>query len=104
MPSSRPEKKRRNNRLHGREPCDFTQLALDFVTVKPYSVEPRKETAFMNQEFLETLENKITLLLEKYTALKQENERLAQENESFIAGQNAVKARIDALIGKLEGI
>ena len=104
MPSSRPDKAGSRKRAKEHEPCDFTQLGLDFSTASEYSYVPRKETETMNQELFETLENKVNGLLEKYTALKDENSRLAEENQRLQSEREGLKTRVDAILGKLEGI
>ncbi len=58
----------------------------------------------MNQELFETLDTKIGELLEKYAALKAENTRLSEENQRFLAEREGFKSRVDAILGKLEGI
>jgi len=104
MPSSSRNKASPEKRRRGREPRDFTQLGLDFMSVVEYSIVPRKEIDVMNQELFETLDNKVGALLEKYAALKDENARLTDENQRFQAEREGLKSRIDAILGKLEGI
>ncbi len=58
----------------------------------------------MNQELFETLDTKIGELLEKYAALKAENTRLSEENQRFLTEREGLKSRVDAILGKLEGI
>jgi cell division protein ZapB len=104
MPSSRPDKPVSTKRRGANEPRDFAQLGLDFSAVSEYISVPRKETEPMNQELFETLENKISSLLEKYTALKDENNRLSDENQRLQTEREGLKSRVDAILGKLEGI
>ena len=96
MPSSKRSKAREVN--------DFTQLGLDFAAPCEYSIVPRKETDTMSQEIFEILDKKVTDLVEKYTALKEENTRIAQENQQLRDERNGLKSRVDAILGKLEGI
>jgi cell division protein ZapB len=58
----------------------------------------------MNHELFETLESKVGDLLAKYSALKDENILLAEENERLLAEREGLKSRVDAILGKLEGI
>jgi cell division protein ZapB len=104
MPSSRSDRAGSKKRPAEDEPCDFTQLGLDFSAACEYSKVPRKETETMNQELFETLENKVNGLLEKYTALKDENSRLAEENQRLQSEREGYKSRVDAILGKLDGI
>jgi cell division protein ZapB len=104
MPSSRPDKAGSKKRRKEDEPCDFAQLGLDFSTTSEYSNVPRKETETMNHELFETLENKVNGLLEKYSALKDENKRLTEENQQLQSEREGLKSRVDAILGKLEGV
>jgi cell division protein ZapB len=104
MPSSRPDKSGSKKLRAENEPCDFAQLGLDFSAASEYSNVPRKETETMNHELFETLENKVNGLLEKYTALKEEHARLTKENQRLQSDQEGLKSRVDAILGKLEGI
>jgi cell division protein ZapB len=104
MPSSRPDKAGSKKRRDVHEPCDFAQLGLDFPAVHTYNNIPRKETETMNHELLESLENKVTGLLEKYAVLKDENSRLSEENQRLQSEREGFKTRVDAILGKLEGI
>ncbi len=96
MPSSRRSKTR--------EVPDFTQLGLDFTAPCDYISVPRKETETMNQELFEKLDNKVNELVEKYTALREENTRILQENQQLRDEREGLKSRVDAILGKLEGI
>jgi len=104
MPSSRPDKAGLKKRPAEDEPCDFAQLGLDFSAACEYSNVPRKEMETMNHELFEALENKVNGLLEKYTALKDENSRLAEENQRLQSEREGYKSRVDAILGKLDGI
>jgi len=104
MPSSRPDKTGSKKRRKEHEPCDFAQLGLDFSTACEYSNVPRKETETMNHELFEALEIKVIGLLEKYNSLKDENSRLTAENQRLQSEREELKSRVDAIIGKLEGI
>jgi FtsZ-binding cell division protein ZapB len=104
MPFSKPEKTRCRKEKVVAELCDFNQLGLDFVPAPSYSVQPRKETELMNQELLEVLEKKIGDVVEKYNALKEENVRLNEEIQRLSGGREEIKSRIDAILGKLDGI
>jgi cell division protein ZapB len=104
MPSSKSDTAGPKKRLKEDEPCDFTQLGLDFSTVREYSNVPRKETENMNHELFEALENKVNGLLDKYAALKDENSRLAEENQRLQSEREGLKSRVDAILGKLEEI
>jgi cell division protein ZapB len=104
MPSSRPDKAGSKKHRTEHEPCDFAQLGLDFSTGSEYSIFPRKETETMNQDLIETLEKKVNSLLEKYSTLKGENIRLTEENQRLQAEREGFKSRVDAILGKLEGI
>lgn len=104
MPFSNPEKSGRRKARGVTELSDFTQLGLDFVSCASYSNPPRKEMEFMNHELIETLENRIGSLVEKYIALKEENARLKEENQRFTNDREGIKSRVDAILGKLDGI
>jgi cell division protein ZapB len=104
MPSSRSSNAGSKKRRGEDEPCDFAQLGLDFSTACEYSNVPRKEIETMNHELFETLENKVNVLLEKYTALKDENSRLTEENQLLQSEREGFKSRVDAILGKLEGV
>ena len=104
MPSSKPEKSRRRQVKGVTELCDINQLGLDFVPAASYSVPPRKEKELMNQELIELLEKKINDVVEKYSALKTENARLNGEVQRLLSEREGMKSRVDAILGKLEGI
>jgi len=104
MPSSRSRKDGPHTRPNANEPRDFAQLGLDFSAASDYSNVPRKEIETMNHELFEILENRVNDLLEKYTALKDENSRLAEENHRLQSEREGLKSRVDAILGKLEGI
>ncbi len=104
MPSSRSEKTRSRKGREDTELCDFNQLGLDFVPAASYSVPLRKETELMNQELIEVLEKKIGDIVEKYSALKEENARLNEEIQRLSNDREGIKSRVDAILGKLDGI
>ena len=104
MPFSRLEKTSRNKGCGDSELCDFNQLGLDFVPPPSYSVPLRKETEAMNQELIEVLEKKINDVVEKYIALKEENARLNEEIQRLSSDREGLKSRVDAILGKLDGI
>jgi len=104
MPSSRPEISASKRGRTGREPHEINQLGLDFATPPSYSSAPRKEIEPMNQELIEVLEKKIGELVEKYTALKEENALLNEELQRLSSDREGIKSRVDALLGKLDGI
>lgn len=58
----------------------------------------------METELLGLLEKKVEDLLAGYAALKLENVRLSEENRTLLADRGQLKARIDAILMKLEGI
>ena len=104
MPSSKPEKTRPRKGKGDGELCDFNQLGLDFVPAPSYSMPLRKETKLMNQELIEVLEQKIGDIVEKYSALKEENARLNEEIQRLSNDREGIKSRVDAILGKLDGI
>lgn len=104
MPFSRPENPPCRNGKVDAELCDFKQLGLDFVSLASYSVPLRKETELMNNELLEALEKKIGDVVEKYSALKEENARLNEELQRLSNDRDGIRSRVDAILGKLDGI
>ena len=96
MRSSKPKK--------AGEVRDLTQLGLDFSQVSEYINVPRKEYENMNQELFEALEKKVDDLLQKYNSLKDESIRLVQDNQRLTDEREGLKGRVDAILGKLEGI
>ncbi|ABL00909.1 cell division protein ZapB [Pelobacter propionicus] len=58
----------------------------------------------MNHELFESLDSKVSNLVEKYRALKEENSRLSDEIEQLKAERQGFGSRIDAILGKLDGI
>ena len=104
MRSSRPEKSGRGSGVGVVELCDFNQLGLDFVCAPSYSGPPRKETEPVNNELIEVLEKKIGDIVEKYCALKEENVRLTEELQRLSSDREGIKSRVDAILGKLDGI
>jgi cell division protein ZapB len=104
MPSFKHEKVNRQTRKGALELCDFSQLGLDFVSAASYSVQPRKETEPMNQQLIEVLEKKINEIVEKYSSLKEENALLNEEIKRLSDDREGIKSRVDAILGKLDGI
>jgi hypothetical protein len=104
MPFSRPEKTSICKGKHVTELCDFNQLGLDFVSAASYSKPLRKETELMDQELLEVLEKKIGDLVAKYSVLKEENARLNEEIQRNSSDREGIRSRVDAILGKLDGI
>lgn len=104
MPSSRPDKLRPKSGTGAREPREIRQLGLDFEPLAAYSPPPRKEIETMNQELIEVLEKKISEIVEKYTSLKEENAMLHEEIQRLSSDREGIKSRVDALLGKLDGI
>ena len=104
MPSSRPDSVSPGNGRKGPEARNFAQLWLDFASSRGYNILLRKDIKTMNHELFETLDNKISELMEKYRALKDENGRLLEESERLRVEREAFKTRIDSILGKLDGI
>jgi cell division protein ZapB len=104
MPSSKPEKAGRRKAKVVAELCDFNQLGLDFIQTSSYSVPFRKEPELMNQELIEVLEKKIGEIVEKYNSLKDENTLLHEEVQRLSSDREGIKSRVDAILGKLDGI
>lgn len=104
MPSFKPEKSRPKSGSGDREPREIRQLGLDFEPLAAYSPAPRKEMETMNQELIEVLEKKISEIVEKYTSLKEENAMLHEEIQRLSSDREGIKSRVDALLGKLDGI
>jgi len=104
MPSSRPDKTSLKMGQTGGEPHEINQLGLDFTAPQAYSPPPRKEIELMNQELIEVLEKKIGEIVDKYNALKEENALLNEELQRLSSDREGIKSRVDALLGKLDGI
>jgi cell division protein ZapB len=58
----------------------------------------------MDSELFDTLEQKIDVLLEVYGALKQENARMREEIHHLREDRDRIRARVDDIIRKMEGI
>lgn len=65
----------------------------------------------MSQELFQTLDAKVSGLLEKYVSLKDENTllheevaSLEEENRRLQGEREEFKARVDAILSKLEGV
>ena len=104
MPCSKPDSTCSEKGPQDREARNITQLGLDFTPEPSYINMLRKDDNTMNHELFETLDRKIGDLLEKYNALKDENARLSEENERILAEREGFRTRIDAILGKLDGI
>jgi cell division protein ZapB len=104
MHFSNPENSVCMERENAVEARDFTQLGLDFATARGYSNLPRKEGMNMNQEIFEALDRKVGDVLDKVRVLKEENTRLAEENARLLEERDGFRTRIDAILGKLDGI
>jgi len=104
MPSSKRKKPPCRPVEEVSEHCDINQLGLDFVPDASYSVPPRKETEPMNQELIDVLEAKIGVILDKYNDLKEENAMLHEEIQRLTNDREGIKSRVDAILGKLDGI
>jgi len=104
MPSSKSERIAAGEGSKRKKSRDIMQLGLDFVSACGYNPIPRKEDISMNQELFEALDKKIGELLEKYAVLKDENMRLIEENQRFHTEREGIRLRVDAILGKLEGI
>lgn len=104
MPSSRTDKGRPKKVPLSGESRNINQLGLDFMPPHQYSYAPRKEMESMNIELVEVLEQKISDIVEKYTQLKEENARLTNEIQQFASEREGLKSRVDAILGKLDGI
>lgn len=104
MPSSTYDMRRSTKRRSDEEPHDISQLGLDFMPPAGYISAPRKEMEPMNQELIEVLEKKVADMVEKYSGLKAENARLQEELDRFASEKEGLKSRVDAILGKLEGI
>lgn len=58
----------------------------------------------MTAEQFNMLEKKVEALLDAFMMLKQENARLVKDNHVLLEERKSVKSRLDAILGKLEGI
>ncbi|HIJ88934.1 MAG TPA: cell division protein ZapB [Desulfuromonadales bacterium] len=58
----------------------------------------------MNQELIDVLEAKIGVILDKYNDLKEENAMLHEEIQRLTNDREGIKSRVDAILGKLDGI
>ena len=58
----------------------------------------------MDAALFDALEYKIEALLKGYAELKQENFLLQEENRKLLQEREGFTARIDAILGKLEGV
>jgi len=81
----------------------FSNNYIDFCGVLSYSPVP-EGVEFMDSKLIDALERKIDVLLEAYGALKQENARMREELQALSGERDLIKARIDEIIRKMEGI
>jgi regulator of replication initiation timing len=58
----------------------------------------------MDEDLFAILENRVEQLLKNQQQLIRENGKLVEENRRLLADRAEVKARLDALIVKLEGM
>jgi len=58
----------------------------------------------MNQELIDVLEERVGTVLGKYNDLKEENAMLHEEIQRLINDREGIKSRVDAILGKLDGI
>ncbi len=58
----------------------------------------------MTSDLFSVLDERIGNLLERYALLKRDNELLREENRRLLEERDGFRARIDAILGKLEGI
>ncbi len=58
----------------------------------------------MTSDLFSVLDERIGNLLEQYALLKRENEHLREENRRLLDERDGFRLRIDAILGKLEGI
>jgi cell division protein ZapB len=58
----------------------------------------------MDTELLDLLEKRLESLLLDYVSLRQETARLKEDNQRLVTEREGFKARIDAILTKLEGI
>jgi cell division protein ZapB len=58
----------------------------------------------MGNELLDKLEERVSTILETLRILQEENQRLNAENTRLLQERVGIKARIDAVLSKLEGI
>ena len=104
MPFFKPDNPRQERVSKGREARNFAQLGLDFTSEPEYSEADLRGGELMNRELFESLDNRVTDLVNKYQALKKENIQLQEEIERYKTEKETVKSRIDVIIGKLDGI
>ncbi len=58
----------------------------------------------MSSDLFSVLDERIGNLIEQYALLKRDNEHLREENRRLLAERDGFSTRIDAILGKLEGI
>lgn len=96
MPSSRSKKPVKTG--------DFFQMPLDFVQENQYINAPLEGVPTMSTDIFEALDRKISELLARYGALKEENMALAEENARFRQEREGLKARVDEILSRIEGV
>lgn len=79
-------------------------MGLDFIEENQYINSLSQGVLAMDVELFETLEEKISSLISRYTALQEEHQRVAAENARLLQEREGLKGRIDAILGKLEGV
>jgi len=104
MPSSRHKRRHMRTGRRSEEPHEFNQLGLDFIVASAYISTPRKENEPMDQELIDVLEKRIGDIVEKYNVLKEENNRLNADLARLSSDREGLKSRVDAILGKLDGI
>ncbi len=58
----------------------------------------------MTSDLFSALDERIGKLLEQYVFLKSENDQLREENNRLLDERDGFRARVDAILEKLEGI
>ena len=58
----------------------------------------------MNSELFDALEKRIERLIAEHATMRREVQRLQEENQRLLDERNGFRARIDAILGRLEGI
>jgi len=58
----------------------------------------------MDDELFIALENRVEGLLREFSSIKLENALLKEENQKLLAEREVCKARVDAILKKMEGV
>ncbi len=58
----------------------------------------------MTQQLIDSLEEKIGVLVDKYNRLKDDNELLTEEVQQLLGDREGIKSRVDAILEKLDQI